>query len=379
MAPRVLRIPLFALLMALPASILMISVAEGYAQDEVPLDIASLALYGGVGGLVIFRRDGHLVGWLLTAVGAVTISVSRLEGIAISPAFDTWVGNFGWPLVFSLFTWLALVFPSGHLPTGSSKWAKYGRFAGRWLLPFLLFALMVSSGSTGPESGIDTANEDSIYWIAPWLLLMILFATSGVSLVVRRRRAVGVERAQLGWVVLPLALLGSIVLLTALYVVSAVLAGFPDPGDDPWIGVYLTILVFPLAFGIAVLRYKLYEIDRIISRTLSYALLTPVLAGLYLGVVFVLGILFPQQGDLAVAASTLLAAAAFNPIRRRIQLVVDRRFNRSRFDAERTLEALARRLASEVDLAALSGELVAVAGRTMQPAISAIWLRDYAG
>ncbi|HEY3428804.1 MAG TPA: hypothetical protein VGK83_09075, partial [Acidimicrobiia bacterium] len=192
---------------------------------------------------------------------------------------------------------------------------------------------------------------------------------------VRRRRATGTERAQLAWVVFPLALLGVVAVLTTAAILLSIATGNGDPGDEIWVPVYLVFLTFPIAFGVAILRYKLYEIDRIISRTVSYALLTAVLATLYLAAVFVFGAIFPQQSDLAVAASTLLAAAAFNPVRRRIQRAVDRRFNRSRFDAERTLEALTRRLASEVNLDEFGRELRRIAIETLQPRALAIWLR----
>ena len=156
---------------------------------------------------------------------------------------------------------------------------------------------------------------------------------------------------------------------------SGLATGRPDPGDAIWTPVYVTLLLLPLSFGVAILRYRLYSIDRIISRTVSYGLLTAALLSVYLGTVFILSAILPDQGDLAVAGSTLLAAALFNPVRIRVQRWVDRRFNRARFDAEVTLEALNRRLATEVDLSALSREVIAVVSQTVQPVTSAIWLR----
>lgn len=197
-----------------------------------------------------------------------------------------------------------------------------------------------------------------------------------MSLVVRRRHSTGVERAQLGWVVLPLAFLALSIGITLIAVLIPELTGGEDPGDDAWIVVYLAMLSFPIAFGVAVLRYRLYDIDRFISRTVSYGLVTAVLVAVYLGAVFVLGSLPPLQGEFAVAGSTLLAAALFNPLRRRIQNAVDRRFNRSRFDAQLTMEALSRRLATEVDLSALGLELEHVAQQTMQPSNVSVWVRE---
>ncbi|MGH8926519.1 MAG: hypothetical protein ACRDWA_18135 [Acidimicrobiia bacterium] len=366
------RVALFLLLLAAPITTLIAAVSNGYGTDELAIDLVSLLVYGGVSGLVIFRKDGHPVGWLLLLVGALLISVSRVEGMAaLSPAARTWVGNFGWPLVFGIFTLLCLIFPSGRLPTGPSPWARLGRLVGRWLLPVVLILVAILSLEDGPASGVDTGSLFSV----PWTLTMVVFGGSALSLLVRRRRATGAERAQLAWVVFPLALLGAVAILTTAVILISIATGNGDPGDDVWTPVYLVFLTFPIAFGVAVLRYKLYEIDRIISRTVSYSLLTVVLVVLYLGAVFVLGALFPQQSDLAVAASTLLAAAAFNPVRRRIQSAVDRKFNRSRFDAERTMDALSRRLAVEVNLDALGHELRLVASETMQPREVAVWLR----
>jgi hypothetical protein len=177
-------------------------------------------------------------------------------------------------------------------------------------------------------------------------------------------------------VVFPLALLGLAVVSATLLIVFLISSGRGDPGDAVWTPVYVVFLLFPVSFGVAVLRYKLYEIDRIISRTLTYALVSAVLVRVYLASVFLFGQVLPFESDLAIAAGTLTAAAIFNPARRRIQQIVDRRFNRSRFDAERTLESLSRRLAAEVDLSALSQELVAVTGRTLQPHVFALWLRE---
>jgi predicted PurR-regulated permease PerM len=180
----------------------------------------------------------------------------------------------------------------------------------------------------------------------------------------------GMERNQIKWVAL-----ARLVLVLALVVVFATV-GFSSTQSflaDVLLALAFTTIFFAVA--IAVLRYRLYEIDRIISRTVSYGLVSAVLIGVYLGAVFVLGNLLRLQGELAVAGSTLLAAALFNPLRRRVQHLVDRRFNRSRFDTERTMEGLSRRLSSQVDLLELGRELQVVAHQTMQPTTVAVWLR----
>ncbi len=374
MRKRVLRIVAFVVMMAIPAWMVIAGSMNGNLPDEVWVDVISLLLYGSVGGLVIFRKNGHIVGWLLALAGLTAISVSFSESLAIPAAVSSFVASFGWPLVFALFTWLTLVFPSGHLPDGTSLWSRAGRFYGKWGLPALLVLLgllSISSGPGGPGSDFGPGPA----WLIAWFVIVLSQLASGISLVVRRRKAVGVERAQLGWVVLPLALFGGAVFSTAAYVFWNLATGRPDPGDAIWTPVYVTLLLLPLSFGVAILRYRLYSIDRIISRTVSYGLLTAALLSVYLGTVFILSAILPDQGDLAVAGSTLLAAALFNPVRIRVQRWVDRRFNRARFDAEVTLEALNRRLATEVDLSALSREVIAVVSQTVQPVTSAIWLR----
>jgi hypothetical protein len=376
-AAPVWRVVLFGLVMTVPMAVLTMSIAEGYLVEEIPTDVVALAAYGGLGGLVIFRRDGNAVGWLLLALGATVISTSRAAGLPIlSQELGAWLNGAGWSFVFGLFTALTLVFPSGHLPTADHLWSRIGRLAGHWLLPLVVLTSAFSSGDS-PQSNLN--------FLPGWLffpsyaVLVLTLIGGATSLVIRRRHSRGLERAQLGWVVLPLALLATSILVTVIVVMVPQALGRETPGDDAWIVVYLSIITFPVFFGVAVLRYRLYDIDRIISRTVSYGLVTAVLVAVYLGAVFILGSLPPLEGELAVAGSTLLAAALFSPLRRRIQNAVDRRFNRSRFDAQLTMEALSRRLATEVDLTALSLELEHVALQTLQPADVQVWVRGIRG
>ena len=194
-------------------------------------------------------------------------------------------------------------------------------------------------------------------------LLLLVLAAAIVSLVVRFRRSHGVERQQLKW----FTYAGALVLLAPL---SNALIGNVS---------YVLVLALPVAVGVAVLRYRLYDIDRLINRTVVYGLLTALLAGVYAGVVLVLGQLFGgiggQPPSWVVAGATLAVAAMFQPARRRIQAVVDRRFNRRKYDAARTVEAFSVRLRDEVDLDALSAELLAVVDQTIQPTRASLWLR----
>jgi hypothetical protein len=192
------------------------------------------------------------------------------------------------------------------------------------------------------------------------------------SLVVRFRRARGVERQQLRWVVLAAALTGLGMLACVVLVATGneVLVG--------WVaGVCVTLL--PLATGAAVLRYRLFDLDRIISRALAYGLLTVVLGLGYAGVTLLLGQVLGRGSSLAVAVATLAVAGAFQPVRRRVQAAVDRRFDRRRYDAARTIQAFSDQLRQQVDLDALTAELLQVIDRTMQPTQRALWLRPSVG
>jgi hypothetical protein len=202
-------------------------------------------------------------------------------------------------------------------------------------------------------------------------LLAVLVAAA--SLVTRYRRSRAVERQQLRWMVAAAALAG---LMAAVILSSRAIMGSEAEAVWGWAtGVYVAVL--PLATGAAILRYRLYDLDRI-SRTLGYGLLTVLLGVGYAGVVLGLGQLLGEGSSLAVAGATLPVAAAFQPARRRVQQVVDRRFNRRRYDAARTIEAFTARLRDELDLDTLTGELLAVVDQTIQPTQAFLWLRPQA-
>jgi hypothetical protein len=200
-------------------------------------------------------------------------------------------------------------------------------------------------------------------------LLTACLVAAVLSLVLRFRRSRGVERQQLKWFTYAGVLL----------ILGGPLASYLLPSSVSDVTFGLAIALVPVAAGIAILRYRLYDIDRLISRTLVYGLLTTLLAGVYVLVVLVLGQLFGGIGaeppSWAVAGATLAVAALFQPARRRIQVVVDRRFNRRKFDAAKTVEAFSVRLREEVDLDALTAELLVVVDQTIQPTKASLWLR----
>jgi len=204
-------------------------------------------------------------------------------------------------------------------------------------------------------------------------VVLLTVPVAAVSLAVRFRRARGLERQQLRW----LAFAAGLASVGALLV----LAGTSLPTSAGltlalimW-GAGLCLVLLPLAIGAAILRYRLYDLDRIISRTVAYGLLTLLLGGGYAGIVLGLGRLLGQDSSLVVAAATLAVAAVFQPARRRIQAVVDRRFNRRHYDTSQTITAFSARLREQIDLTTLSAELLAVAEQTMQPTMLSLWLR----
>jgi hypothetical protein len=200
---------------------------------------------------------------------------------------------------------------------------------------------------------------------------------AAASLLLRFRRARGVERQQLRWLALAAALAAAVVVVTALALALGLVG---DSGDELLLGWVSAVVLglMPLATGAAILRYRLYDLDRIISRTLAYGLLTVLLGLGYAAVVLGLGRLLPEGSSLVVAAATLAVAALFQPLRRRLQAVVDRRFNRRRHDAARIIQGFGARLRDQVDLDDLSAEVLAVVDQTMQPTQASLWLRPQA-
>jgi hypothetical protein len=268
---------------------------------------------------------------------------------------------------------LLMVFPTGRLP--SRRWRPVAWAAGA------VFVLAALSSPLLPGSPADGLRPNPIAIPALEGVLRLAYATANavlfgvilaalVSLVVRFRRATGVERQQLKWFAYGTALL--LLLPTA----GAVGARLGDTAGNLLVAAIVSAL--PVTIGIAVLRYRLYDIDRLVNRTVVYGLLTVLLAGVYAGLVFALSQLLnpaDQQSALAVAASTLVVAALFQPARRRIQGLVDRRFNRRRYDAARTVAAFSARLRDQIELGTLSTELLAVVDQTVQPVQVSLWLR----
>jgi hypothetical protein len=338
-----------------------------------------------VGALVAGRRPAHPVGWLLLAFG---LSLSA-AGVAVA-YINYGVAHAGAPAagLVALYVpativtaiacnaFILLLTPTGTLPSPRWRWLA-GVTVGTPVALLLVVTVLARSAdrpAQAVDSPLDLGTLDGGLLAAYLAAFAVGIATTVVataSLVVRFRRARGVERQQLRWVALGTVLVAllAIVHLTALSLGAYALA--PLAGG-------LNPAILSAAIGAAILRYRLYDLDRIISRTLAYGLLTLLLGGGYASVVLGLGQLLGQDSSLVVAGATLAVAAVFQPLRRRVQALVDRRFNRRRYDAAQTIEVFSARLRDEVDLDMLSAELLAVVDQTVQPTRAWLWLRPQA-
>jgi hypothetical protein len=337
-----------------------------------------------VGAVVASRRPRHPVGWLLLALGlaltASGVGAGYLPyGLLARPGALPAVRSMALYYPASVITALAcigfvlLLTPTGSLPT--PRWRWWARITAATPAVLLLVVPLVP-GRFDPRyevvgGPLDFRALGGALLVANLLALAvsILAVVAGAgSLAVRFRGAHGTERQQLRWVAFAAALTGVAVLAIAVLGVAG------DEALVGWVAV-VGVGIPPLATGAAILRYRLYDLDRIISRAVAYGLLTLLLGGGYAGVVLGLGQLLGRRSSLAVAGATLALAAVFQPARRRVQDVVDRRFNRRRYDAARTIAAFSARLRQQVDLDSLSAELLAVVEQTMQPTRVSLWLR----
>jgi hypothetical protein len=390
--PAILALALYLVALALFATF---PVLDRLMRDAGRPDLALLAPFviaptlaaftaSTVGVVLARRRPRHPVGWLLLTVGlgmalsgvlagylpyTVIVRPGALPAAGLlarvyAPATDLAVAALGFVLLLT---------PTGSAP--SPGWRRFGTATAAAMAvlavaatvaPGPLDAAVLSiQGPVGPPAfggALRAANQ-----LALGVAILAILG-GAASLVTRFRRARGVERQQLRWLALAATLTGLAMAATAVLVAAGDLAA------AGWASVIGTLFL-PLATGAAILRYRLYDLDRIVSRTLAYALLTVLLGLGYAAVVLGLGRLLGRDSSLVVAAATLAVAAAFQPLRRRVQRAVDRRFNRRRYDAARTVEAFAARLRDQVDLDALHGELLAVVDQTMQPTRASLWLR----
>ena len=337
--------------------------------------------YATIGLVLSVRRPANPIGWLYAAAGLVwslaipgdpwlVQLVAEHRPLPLAAQVAAVFGEFSWaPATVLGVTLPALLVPDGRLR--SRRWRPVAATSvvaavlvvvGGGLAPAQLEDLPIANpfGLAGPAGAVAglLAGVGYLLWVATMV-------ASLACVVVRFRSSRGVERQQLRWVA-----------AGAAAAVAGLLGGAAVPQGSVLSGVlYSSLLCIPLAVAVAVLRYRLWDLDRLVSRTVTYAVVTALLVVPYLLIVPAAGRLVGGSGSLAVAAATLAAAAVFQPLRRRVQDLVDRRFNRRRYDAARTVEEFAARLRDQVDLDALQGELLAVVDQTMQPVGASLWLR----
>jgi hypothetical protein len=344
-----------------------------------------------VGAIVASRRPENPVGWLLCLSGVATststfTSLYAIYALLAQPGSlpagqaSAWITAWTLPIMIGLQISYLLLFPTGRLPSRRWRWLAW--LTGAFVVVGVVLSAFSSGayfGALGPIrnplgiEGFTNVYKAVLYTLAPVLHVAIAFAVF-----VRLRRAVGVERQQIKWFAYAVAILA---IATTPYVIAVAIGA---PGWFEWAAnaiVTAASATIPISIGIAILRYRLYDIDRLINRTLVYGALTGALALLYFGAATLTQISFgaitgqERLPQLTVVASTLLIAALFNPLRRRIQSFIDRRFYRRKYDVAKTLEGFSAKLRNETDLVTLSADLVGVIKETMQPEHVSLWLR----
>jgi hypothetical protein len=346
--------------------------------------VAAVVGMATVGAVLASRRPRHPVGWLMLALG-LSVTVDGLtDGYAryrllASPGAVPAVGHVRalgdtfalWPACIGF---ILLLTPTGSLPSPRWRW-----WAGIAVVAPLAWTAAVVLGTAtmgfppfysiqNPYFVPALASLATVVALPALVITLLSVVVGGASLVVRFRRARGVERQQLRWVASAavVAAVGIPVAMAGIAIERAAVVG---------VAVLGSAAILCLAIAAAILRYRLYDLDRVISRTIAYGLLTLSLGLSYAGVVLVLGQVLGQDSSLAVAGATLAVAALFQPARHRIQTLVDRRFNRRRHDAAQTIAAFGTRLRDQVDLDTLTGELLVAVNQTMQPTQASLWLR----
>lgn len=358
-----------------------------------PITVVNFLSYAVVGAFVAIRRPRSPIGWILVAIGfgfigtsAVPNDVEAVKAGTESTAdfLAVWVGTWAGGAGFLAYATLAMIFPTGRLPVG--RWRRVALGSLILGLGVVVVGTFVPDIPFSPDGGVTNVMVHNRFAVIPsidvgsglhgeiFILIPIgVFAVGVLSAVARYRRATGIERLQLRWLMAAIAF--------AFASIVAGLVGWAAVGLQSglvWIPALIAYPTVPLAVGIAVMRYRLFDIDRIISRGLSWALLSGLLIAVYAGAVILLqGLLggVTQGETVAVAGSTLLAATLFQPLRRRIQSIVDHRFNRARYDAERTAIDFAERLRDEVDLASLRSDIATVVDTALRPSGIAVWIR----
>jgi hypothetical protein len=387
--------PLSALAIAGAVGVIVLDVLDRARihsfHDAQPAGIVLPVSFSLLGAIIVSRQPGNRIGWIYLLIGVLepwqSLGLLYFERSVISgglpgASWAAWMSTWAVPLVFpsGLALFAFLLFPSGRLP--SPRWRPIARLA-MVLTAVGVVVTWVDPSPISVSSGLpDVANPTGVSALGSlasnvvgavwWLLALALLAATIASLVIRGRSAAPDERQQVK--LLAYAAAVTIGFLIVLMIVSlfgiATSSGWSDMAIVLGFGVGV-----PVACGIAILKHGLYEIDRLISRTLSYAILTGLLVGVFVGVVALATQVLPFSSPVAVAASTLAAAALFNPVRVRVQRLVDRRFNRARYDADAIVSAVTLRLRDAVDLDTVRGEVLHAVDRAVEPVHASLWIR----
>ena len=349
------------------------------------------AAYGAVGLVVAWRKPGNPLGWIFLLVGLFSalaedasfymVADYRLRHGSLPLGWAAVLTQPGWAPMIALMGVAILLFPDGRLPSRRWRWVlwAYLAMAALWVGSTVVVSVGAIAGhhiqvdSSGDLLGLSGSiiGPDSWFGVVqavffPLLALCWLLSVAGQ--VVSYRRSSGERRQQLKW------LLAGAAAGAAGLVLGLLLAGAGLPGPVRGILTVVGLLALPASMGVAVFKYRLFDIDRIVSRTLGYAIVTGLLLGVYAGLVLLATRVLTVHAPVAVAAATLAAAALFTPVRRRVQRIVDHRFNRARYDADRTIAAFAGRLQDAVDLDTVRGDLLAAVHQALEPAHASVWL-----
>lgn len=394
---RLVAILLLAAVMLIATAVVTVistQTGEGFEASFIVVLFAGLWLYWALGALIVIRANGHLVGWLFALAAAMMASVFACFALGFmlftsrpGDPLGAWVGLAGGllfvPAVILILPAVALTFPTGTLPSPRWRWAV------RVLAALVAVRLLSVVLRPGPMFGDDGADADNP--LTPWLpafspdviealftleaigsLSLPLGAVLGVlAIVVRFRRSDGAERQQLKWFLAAIA--------PAAVLLPLSISGITGPLSIVDLLSVATLPLIAVAVAVAILRYRLYDIDRFISRSVSYGLVTALLISVLLlanlGLQTVLSSV-TSGNSFAVAGSTLLAAALFTPVRKRVQRIVDRRFDRARYDGERTANAFSIRMRDATDLPTIRHDLDVTVQRSIAPSRIGLWLRE---